>query len=218
MSVWLCEPSARPPAECEPVFQKWKAQGYNLAIQRDPGQLYDSPSVDMMFERPYAGYPEAVNWLAKTVLRDSAVDFVVCAGDDTIPDLNHGAEEIATSLKHAFYLRHADKYVADWKANGHYGSSICPKWMETFGCCQPTGDRWSDSLGVIIERIAGSPWLGREWCLRANQGRGPLWPAYWHNWADEHLQLTAQKYGCFWQRPDLMHYHDHAMRKTGGKW
>lgn len=192
MSVWLVLPSARPAAEAEACFAKWAAQGYRVAVQRDPGAIFDSNAVDIMLERTYRGYPESVNYLAKLVLQDPAVDWVVCAGDDTICDLNHTADEIAEQLT-AFF-------------DG------------TMGVCQMTGDRWADSMGVIIERIAGSPWMGREWCLRANQGRGPLWPEYFHNWADEELQLVATKLGCFWQRPDIIHYHEHAMRKPGGKW
>jgi hypothetical protein len=90
----------------------------------------------------------------------------------------------------------------------------------TFGIMQPTGDDWSDGMGRIIERIAGSPWMGRSWCERINQGNGPLWHEYRHNWADQELQLVAQKYGAFWQRPDLTHYHDHSWRRPGnaGNW
>jgi hypothetical protein len=92
------------------------------------------------------------------------------------------------------------------------------KVPETFGVMQPTGDRWSDHLGVIIERICGSPFLGREFCRRINQGEGPFWREYRHNWADEELQLVAQKLGVLWQRPDLIHLHRHSLRHPGGQW
>ena len=51
-----------------------------------------------------------------------------------------------------------------------------------------------------------------------NGGKGPLWPEYFHNWADEELQNVAIKLGCFWQRRDLIHYHQHSLREPGGQW
>ncbi len=82
---------------------------------------------------------------------------------------------------------------------------------------QPTGDPWSDTKGRIIERIAGSPWIGREFCRRMNGGAGPLWQEYTHCFEDEELQCVAQKLGVFWQRPDLTHKHNHWMRKPNAK-
>jgi hypothetical protein len=82
---------------------------------------------------------------------------------------------------------------------------------------QPTGDKWGDKNGPYIERVAGSPWMGREWCERINQGRGPLWPEYFHMGEDEELQHVAIKHGVFWQRPDLIHYHDHWGRAREGE-
>ena len=76
---------------------------------------------------------------------------------------------------------------------------------------QPTGDRYA---GGCIDRIAGSPWLGREWCLRANGGRGPFWPEFTHMFSDECLKRTAEKLGVYWARPDLTHFHNHFMRET----
>ena len=76
------------------------------------------------------------------------------------------------------------------------------------------GDRFA---GGSIDRICGSAWLGREWCLRINQGKGPLWPEYTHMFSDEELQNVAIKYGVFWQRPDLTHLHNHWGREPGGQ-
>jgi len=192
MSVWLVLPSALPPEQADECFKLWSQQGYKLCIQRDPGHIYDSQYAHIMMERPYKGYPEAVNYLAKGVLADDLdCNWIVAAGDDTHPDLSHTADEIADELTEFFH--------------------------GTFGVCQPTGDRWSDHMGAIIERIAGSPWMGREWCERANQGRGPMWPEFFHNWADQFLQETAIKYGRFARRRDLIHYHNHSRRK-GGQW
>jgi hypothetical protein len=76
---------------------------------------------------------------------------------------------------------------------------------------QPTGDRFA---GGCIDRIAGSPWLGREWCLRANGGRGPFWPEFTHMFGDECLKRTAEKLGVYWARPDLIHKHNHFQRAS----
>ena len=76
--------------------------------------------------------------------------------------------------------------------------------------------RWPDAP-AMIDRICGSPWIGREFALRINGGKGPWWPEYRHNWADEELQCVAKSLGVLWQRRDLTHYHDHA-RRNGGKW
>lgn len=62
---------------------------------------------------------------------------------------------------------------------------------------------------AYIDRVAGSPWLGREWCERINGGQGPLWPEYTHMFVDEEVQAVAEKLGVFWQRPDLIHPHEH---------
>ena len=56
--------------------------------------------------------------------------------------------------------------------------------------------------------------MGREWCLRINQGKGPLWPEYKHMFDDEELQCVATKLGVFWQRPDLIHLHRHFQRES----
>lgn len=200
--AWFCIPSARPIAEVLPVVAAWKAQGYGVALQRDGFKSEESAaraaidtetfrqlgaSVDW---RIYAGYAEAVNYLAARVLKENPeCDWVVCAGDDTFPDPDKTGDEIAAELHTSFF-----------------GS---------YGVMQPTGDRWADNLGVIIERIAGSPWLGREWCRRAHGGRGPLWPEFRHMFGDESLQLYAQSLGVFLQRPDLTHHHAHAQREPG---
>ena len=207
MAVWLCIPSARPPADVEPVLDAWRERGYKIAIQRDeheqpsPGlSRIDTSWVGPKWEdslvhwRPYAGYGEAVNFLARDVLSyDPSCDWIVTGGDDTLPDPNHTAEEIAKECSMHFGELHA-------------GVANC-----TFGVMQPTGDRFADGS---IDRIAGSPWIGREFCLRVNQGNGPLWAEYWHMFDDEELQNVAIKLGVFWQRPDLIHLHRHFMRES----
>ena len=48
--------------------------------------------------------------------------------------------------------------------------------LRTFGVMQPTGDRWGERNGIAtIDRIAGSPWMGREFCRRMYHGSGPMY-------------------------------------------
>lgn len=195
MSIWLVLPSARPVAEASACFARWQDMGYRVCVFRDTPDLGPGNHIDALFTPDvgsgYPGYSRAVNLMAKAVLRqDQTCDWIVAAGDDTYPDPNKRADEIA---------RECTEHFAD-----------------TFGVVQPTGDDWADfhqgKMSRIIERIAGSPWLGREWCLRAYQGVGPLCAEYTHCFADEELQLVAQRMRVFWQRPDLTHYHEHWAR------
>jgi|SRR5215831_13482206 len=136
--------------------------------------------------RVYPGYSVAVNTLIREcMLADPHAEWFVIGGDDVTPDPDHKAETIAKELKQLF--------------NG------------TYGVMQPTGDRFAQGS---IDRICGSAWIGREFARRIYGGKGPLWPEYTHMFADEELQEVAQKYGVFWQRPDLVHLHDHFMRES----
>ena len=233
MSVWYCVPSARPSEEAEKCLSKWRKQGYRVAIQRDPGKNAPMPGV-VGYARPYAGYAEAVNFLAREVLlMEPSCDWVVTGGDDTEPDLNHTADEIAAQCSEHFLGRMKDIYppyrpewarrIADYPASPGNVAALA-----TFGVMQPTGDRFAYSKhqgSAPIDRVAGSPWMGREWCLRINQGRGPMWSGvpgsddplmqgYTHMFSDEELQNVAIKYGVFWQRPDLIHLHHHFQRES----
>jgi hypothetical protein len=181
---------------------------------------------DSMLFLPYRGYAEAVNTLARHVLQlDPACDWIVCGGDDTDPDPNHTADEIAAQLRdhftniHMAYAEYEPSDHAESKPHAWtlFARTLTGEQMRTFGVMQPTGDRFAFSKAqgsAPIDRVAGSPWLGREWCVRANQGKGPLWPEYTHNFVDEELQNVAIKYGVFWQRPDLIHLHHHYQRET----
>ncbi len=215
LKAFYCIPSARPVEQVIPIVRVWKERGYGVALWRDnpyapeDGSAYvidaekcpNQFGADLMFlSKKYPGYARCVNTMAARVLSvRSDVDWIVCGGDDTFPDPKKTGDEIADELTE-YFLR---------KYRTHEQSCHRP---ETFGVCQPTGDRWNDGLGVIIDRIAGSPWLGREWCRRAHAGKGPLWPEFSHMFVDEALQLYAQSLGVFLQRQDLTHYHDHAQR------
>lgn len=193
--AWFCLPSARPSAEANPIFELWRRQGYGVAVLRKGGPVSADVS---LIEAPgeYQGWAWATNKLAAFVLEhDARCQWVIAAGDDTQPDLNFTAGEIAGQF------------------TAHLGG--------TFGVCQPTGDRWYPGHprgGCSIDWHAGSPWLGRDWCLRAHGGGGPLWPELYHNFADEMLQEVATRLGVFWQRRDIIHYHDHVARRDPRHW
>lgn len=189
MSVWLAIPSARPNGGTIP---QWAARGYKIAVYTDAllpgGQIGGiTPGVSLNpMSGLYPGYAKAVNALCREILaNDPSAEFCIIGGDDTQPDLNHAPQEIA-------------QQIID-----HFGG--------TFAVCQPTGDRFA---GGSIDRIAGSAWMGREWCLRANQGAGPLWPELTHMFTDELLMCVAEKLGVYWRRPDLIHLHHHYMRQS----
>jgi hypothetical protein len=112
------------------------------------------------------------------------VPWVVTGGDDILPDLDHAPEAIARECEEHF--------------NG------------TMGVMQPTGDPWNDNC---ISKCAGSPWMGREFRLRANLGLGPYCEDYRQYYDDTELMNVCQRAGIFWQRPDLTHTHEHWTKK-----
>ena len=192
--VWYAIPSKRPAVEVAAVVAAWQQRGYRVALWRDTG---DEPvACDMLMTGQYPGYARAVNALCAEILqRDAECQWIVTGGDDIRPDPSKMADEIAI------------------ECTAHFGG--------TFGVVQPTGDRWGErpDLGcthpmrsAYIDRICGSPFMGREWCERANGGRGPLWPDFYHMHVDEHLFELSKLLGVLWQRRDLIHLHNHWMR------
>ncbi len=210
MSVWLAIPSIRPNGGTIPL---WRERGYNVAVLRqgDP--------IDCELQIPtgeYKGWAPSVNILAKWIIEhDQSAEWIVTGGDDYEPDMAKMPEEIARECSE--YFR---KYVP-W-----VGDVPRPDLTdETFGVMQPTGDRWGDTptsrkqygenRGAYIDRIAGSPWMGREWCNRAYQGNGPMFAGYRHMYADEELKEVAENLGVYWPRRDLVQLHRHWGRKPG---
>jgi hypothetical protein len=200
MSVWYVIPSKRPRAEAETCLNAWRFLGYKTAVVRDPA---DGPiAVDwQMGVAGYLGWPRSVNLIVAAIMAfDLSAEWFVTGGDDYCPDPNHTAKEIA----------------ADCTLHFSTDGKMQPRCPSTFGVMQPTGDRWGEKNGeAIIDRIAGSPWMGREFCRRMYHGGGPLYNGYFHNFADEELQCVAQKLGVFWQRRDLIQEHRHWARPHG---
>lgn len=189
MSVWFCIPSARPALEANVILRQWKERGYQVAVWRDAGR--EPVVADVTLEGAYPGYAVAVNAIAKNVLKfDPTCQWIVTGGDDTEPDKSRTVERVAIECEEYF--------------------------KGTFGVMQPTGDRWGDltGTGAYIDRVAGSPWMGRDFCQRINGGNGPLWPEYFHMGVDEELQAVAVALGVFWQRRELTHAHRHWAREN----
>lgn len=205
MSVWLCIPSARPVEQAEKCLAFWRSKGYRLCIFRE--QERGPVQADILINAlPYPGHPQASNLCIQTALReDSECHWVVTGGDDVYPDPEH------------------DCTITEVECEWHFGDLGC----NTFGVMQPTGDRWGDTpqarrqygetCGAYIDRVAGSAWIGRAFCERTYGGRGPFWHEYRHMYADEELQDVATMHGAFWQRSDLMQFHDHWGRGPNGQ-
>lgn len=201
MSVWYCVPSKRPALDS--TLGEWTKAGYKIAVYID----HTDPEIEcadfsVVSCTPYQGYAVAVNALiAQVMLRDTTCEWCITGGDDVLPDPAHSPEEIARECSEHFYI---------WAKNkSRIPIELTETQASTFGVMQPTGHRWGDRKGAYIDRVCGSPWLGREWCLRAHQGRGPMHPGFAHMFGDQALQAIATKLGVLWQRSDLTHYHRH---------
>src|SRR6266436_6829906 len=214
MAVWYVVPAKRPLAES--TLPMWKAAGYKIAVLLDTVPIMTAEPFDLAyFSVPifgaYPGYARAVNALVSEVLqRDATCEWIVTGGDDITPDPAHSPEEIARECSGYFQLLNVRNALAEYTEARTDAHAPEYKYGPTFGVMQPTGDRYGDTdrhLGAFgsayIDRVCGSPWLGREFCLRINQGHGPLWPGYFHMGCDEELQAISTKLGVLWQRPDL---------------
>jgi hypothetical protein len=226
MSVWLTIPSARPATEIAERLGKWRRKGYNIALWRNGPHVndpilgiarptyngkpvnmdnsaryfhpdrYDGNEVALWYGN-YLGWGSSINRLITEVIKiDADAQWFVGGGDDTDPDPTKTADEIAA------------------ECTEHFGG--------TFGIMQPTGHRWGEEEAwaqatypnepAYIDRICGSPWIGREAARRLNGGKGPLWAECYHMFSDQILKEHAEKIGILWQRRDLTHFHDHPRR------
>lgn len=204
-SVWVTVPSARPVEHVRKWAAAWRERGYRVAIWRDPGHGIAIDNVDFIVSDTYPGYARAVNHLTHHILReDTECNWVVTGGDDVYPD-SHTADEIALECGRYFWIKWQDDLTLDLQK------------MKTFGVMQPTGHRWGEHTShpdprlrsAYIDRICGSPFMGREFCLRMNKGKGPFHPGFTHMHGDECLFEVAKKLGVLWQRRDLTHDHRH---------
>jgi hypothetical protein len=187
MTVWYAIPSKRPAADAQRCIDHWRRQGYSTAVFRDASE--EVIDCDLLLSGDYHGYAAAVNLLCQEIIqRDSEASWIVTGGDDIEPDLQFRAERIGV------------------ECGGHFKG--------TFGVMQPTGDRWGEHHGgAYIDRVCGSPWMGREFCERMYGGNGPLCESYTHMFVDEELQRVAMKLNVLWQRRDITQLHRHWGRR-----
>lgn len=195
MNVWYCIPAKR--GMDTSTLPLWKAAGYKLALFGDTYAEIEPFNPDCMIVGKYNGYARAVNALVLEVLRrDPECNWIVTGGDDVSPDPNCPPSHIVEGCEAHFH--------------------------GTCGVMQPTGDRWGENDVIMramfpdrpayIDRICGSPWIGRSFIERFYGGNGPLWPEYYHMYVDEELYEVARGNGVLWQRNDLIHHHEHVMR------
>lgn len=234
MSVWFVIPSKRPEANLCAVA--WRDMGYHVAMLREPGDGLNLSAATFTFPvATYIGWARSVNLLVGTITaRVPEAEWFVTGGDDYWPDPHRRADDIAKECTHYFN----ERFARPSEALGVTG--LPSAWPDTFGVMQPTGDRWGEGrcttcggfgrvpsfearticedcngtgVSAVIDRICGSPWMGREFCRRMYQGSGPLYNGYYHNFADEELQKVARKLGVFWQRRDIVQEHRHWAQK-----
>lgn len=184
----------------ESTIPAWEERGYRVVVATEwyGEDVYLLHRSRIQFFETYPGWARSVNALIHMIAIEKPwVRWFVLGGDDTLPDPTHTPEEIAAECEE------------------HFSRDSRATYSPTFGVMQPTGDDWCDHQGRMIERVAGSAWIGRDFALASYRGGGPLYPAYFHNFADEELQEVAGKLGVFWQRRDLTHRHNHWARPRG---
>lgn len=223
MSVWLTIPSKRHPDEIRPLLDKWRERGYKIALWRDEDYSNALGRLDpeyILCNRDYPGYAAACNALIRYVMEaENEAEWFICAGDDTEPDPNRCADDIARQC--VYHFSEVGKAYRDEAQGGGRPNLRGLEWKSTWGVMQPTGDRWHEGVGGFanapIDRVAGSAWYGREYCRRMYGGDGPLFKGYQHMYVDEEAQEVALKMGVFWQRRDLVQRHNHWGRAATDK-
>ena len=205
MSIWAVAPSIRSAGGTLP---EWYRKGYYVAALRQ-GAEFPECHITILTEH-YQGWGRSINILIRTILdHDPEARWFVVANDDTLPD-PHSPVAISIECE-----RHFLRASHGAEGGGVAGGGVAGGGA-TFGLMQPIGDlaAWP---GSRIDTFAGSPWIGRAFARRAYGGRGPVPECYIHSFGDQELQEVAQRLGVYWQRPDLCHRHDHALR-SGGEW
>ncbi len=192
----------------------------------------------------YPGYAVAVNGLIRLILdKDRAAEWIVTGGDDVLPESNRMADSIAMECVEHFEGMYqagmlkgkpAPTHMQPWQAGtwgvmqptgdrwgDHHVKDAHPwqSWPDHPERCMICGqgeDAPRHMGGAYIDRVAGSPWIGRQFASAAYAGQGPYWPEYTHMGVDEELQAVAMKLGVFHQRADLTHFHKHWGRGKEG--
>lgn len=193
-TVWLCIPSINL-EYCARYLPAWKQQGYRVAVSTDEGMVQRmSPMIGGMIDLlvsprgEYPGYWRSMNALTRFVMNRST-------------HLTYG------HVSHSFQIDGIDQIIADVCVvagddmepdDRHSAQDIARHFLRIFpggyGVMQPTG---SGEDGV--DRIAGSPWIGRAWIEEAYRGNGPYHDGYFHFYGDEELLNVARAQAAFIQ-------------------
>ncbi len=181
--VYLAIPTANA-ANCRRHLPRWREMGYNIAVLRD------SATSDQAEEIP----ADIVVWVERYMGWAASVNYL-CR--EVIPA---SCQVVVTG---------GDDMLPDPNHTAEeLASQFLDRFPDTFGVMQPHGDEF-----LQARNYCGSPWLGRAWCEKMYGGKGPLWPGYWHNWADNELFWLSKCMGVLWERPDLSHHHVHFSRE-----
>jgi hypothetical protein len=232
MAVWFICPSKRPRETS--TLKAWQERGYMVAVLREPADG-EADAEAVIAVGNYIGWAASINSLARFVFRnDSTCDWVVAGGDDYLPDPDRTPEDIAREcsahFQQAGWVTQADYALRTFgvmqPTGDRWGEGPCTTCggrgitysRERYGVVngfKDCADCNGSGRSAIIDRICGSPWLGREFCRRVNGGTGPLHEGYFHNFADQELQEVARSLGVLWQRRDLVQTHQHWARPRG---
>lgn len=135
LSIWFAIPSANR-ALAAITLPLWSERGYRVALQLDDGQTPPA-KCDARICRPYAGWPEAVNYLARWLVASEGADIVITGGDDVYPVRDRTAQEIGAEFRERF-------------------PDLC-------GLMQPEGDGFSGNGMAAVSPWIGSGWVRRAY-------------------------------------------------------
>ena len=180
--VYFAIPSAHP-ERCRKTLVAWRERGYGTIVLADAGTT---------------GHDDAFG--ADTVVRVEKYDgwptSVNCLCRTALPKqcqvVVTGGDDILPDPVHT-----AEQLERQFLA----------RFPDTFGVMQPRGDAFMAS-----DQYCGSPFIGRGWFESMYNGSGALYPRYRHNYADNEMQWLARGMGVLWDRPDLIHRHEHFSR------
>lgn len=193
-AVYVCLPSINP-EYCARYLPAWKQQGYRVAVSTDEAMFERmTPMLDGIIDvlvsprGRYPGYWQSMNALTRYVCNRPVA--LAYSHIKTSPGLSLNDQLIADVCVVA-----GDDMQPD---DRHTAQQIAQHFLRIFpdgyGIMQPTG---SGEDGV--DRIAGSPWMGKGWIERAYNGTGPYHGGYFHFYGDEELMNVARRQSAFIQ-------------------
>ena len=138
MNIWFAIPSIRPDRAAV-TLPEWKARGFMTAVAIDHAADPDPylAIADVIQQVDYIGYGDAVNYLARYLVRNHGADIVVTGGDDHHPDPNHTAQHIA--------------------------KGFAKRFPDLYGVMQPTGDGFPGNRHAATSPWIGSGFIRRAY-------------------------------------------------------